>query len=702
MMSLGAKRKRGFEVRASKSGKRIKSTVGPDALRWKQVAITEKLEDAEGFFGLEEIEDVDVVREEGKDGVFFRPSSDNVILETEQDEWDGFEEYEEAAVETQQKPTDTTNGKVASADELSFEPGAFAALIDEGIEDDDTDGAWTGLGLTPLLREAVARTGFEQPTPIQIASIPQIIQGYDIIGKAVTGSGKTLAFGLPILNMILCSTDNPLNAEQDNSHNTTALILSPTRELAHQITKHISDISIHLRHRVRMATVTGGLSVLKQQRQLQDADIVVATPGRLWEVIQSQSGLVQRLKAVRFLVIDEADRLLSEGHFKEVEQILDALDRKVVQDDDLDSDATEDEKEESSPRQTLVFSATFHSGLLQKLEGKLKHKSGELLNNQQSMEYLLKKLNFKDAKPRFVDVNPDDKMAKGLTEHLVLCGAMEKDIYMYALLLQQSTAKRTLIFTNSISSVKRLAHLFQNLSLTALALHSAMEQKARLRSLERFSAPKESAILIATDVAARGLDIKDIDTILHYHVPRSADMYVHRSGRTARAGKEGQSIMLCAPGESQGVTRLVQKVHKERPIKPLHVDRRIVGALQPRMALARKITDATAAREKSSSQDNWVRTAAEELGVEYDSEEFAEQAKRMTRGRAGKDIKNKRKGDEVSKADVVRMRAQLKDLLSRRVNLGVSEKYIAGGRVDMNALLNGKADRNFLGMETIV
>ena len=358
----------------------------------------------------------------------------------------------------------------------------------------------------------ISELGFSKPTAIQRACIPEILAGHDVIGKASTGSGKTLAYGIPILQA--CSKSSP-----------TALILSPTRELTHQISKHLSNLFEGTSSPPRIATVTGGLAIQKQNRMLTTADVIVATPGRLWEIIQDSQGLISRLKQVRMLVVDEADRLLSEGHFQEVGQIIEALDKKEFTEDETPID--------NRTRQVLVFSATFHKGLQQKLAGKAK---GEMLNNQQSMEYLVKKLPFR-GKPKFIDVNPASQMVETLKEGLIECGPMEKDLYLYSVLLQNSS-KRTLIFTNSISAVRRLASLLQNLTLPSLALHSTMPQKARLRSVERFTTSAGS-ILVATDVAARGLDIKGIELIIHYHVPRSADMYVHRSGRTARAEASG-------------------------------------------------------------------------------------------------------------------------------------------------------------------
>lgn len=260
------------------------------------------------------------------------------------------------------------------------------------------------------------------------------------------------------------------------------------------------------------------------------------------------------------------------------------------------------------------------------------------------------------------------------------------------------------MFTNSISAVRRLTQLLQNLGLPALALHSSMAQKARLRSVERFSSPTSdpSSILVATDVAARGLDIKGIDFVIHYHAPRAADTYVHRSGRTARAGASGKSVIICAPEEMVGVVRLAAKVHanmangKKLPLESLELDRRVVLRVRQRVDLAAKITDSNIAKEKISAEDNWLQKAAEDLGVEYDSEEF-ESAQGRGRGRGRGRQERQRKAGEVTKNELAAMRAELKHLLSQRVNVGVSERYLTSGRVDIEALLRGEGNNSFLG-----
>ena len=724
-----------------------------DQLNWKGVAMPDQLDDFEGFFGLEEVDDVEVVKDEATGKVSFKAAEReegddkgedqepngtyNLVtsalangeeaekgVDGEEVEWSGFGDSPEHAVEDAgESDTNGHRQELASEDEdgarseaevsdeatdEELEPTSFAGLTDEDLAGDVKPvanvSAWRPLKLSSGTMSAISKLGFSQPTLVQKRCIPDIKAGHDVIGKAATGSGKTLAFGIPILEyyleFVLPQKPSEEKQQSADAHIPTALVLAPTRELAHQLSKHLLALCADLTvTRPRIATITGGLSVHKQKRQLETADIIIGTPGRLWEVVESSIGLVDRLKKIRFLVVDEADRLLSEGHFKEVEQILTALDRVTIDEEKTDKNGEDEDDQEDIEkpfRQTLVFSATFHKGLQQKLTGKSRPMA-DLMSNQQSMEYLLKKLNFREEKPKFIDVNPVQQMATGLREGLIECAGTEKDLYLYALLLLFPKA-RTLVFTNSISAVRRITPFLQNLNVSAQALHSTMIQKARLRAVERFTA-SDSAILIATDVAARGLDIAGVQLVIHYHVPRAADMYIHRSGRTARAEAKGSSILICAPEEVQGVRRLVAKIHAQsssntaskRAIRTLDLDRRIVARLRPRATLAKKIADVSLAKEKSNNTDKLFAQAAEDLGVDYDSEEF--EAMGGGGGRQGRGNKRKQKQREdrqVTKAEVVAWRAELKELLSQRVNTGVSARYITGaGGVDMDALLRG-------------
>lgn len=782
---------------------KTKRKVRLDELGWKTVSMPDRLEDTEGFYGLEEIEDVMIVKDPTTGNLTFETtkteeevardveeawqheedeakrleqitfgdeeapaagvekSEPKTAVESEELPWEGFSEDEDApsaeassestnenasaikdakgekkkqnAIKLKEEKKDKKNKKEPKKETLlakdvqeeededkgddddeekgsddeelsegeTFGPGAFDILADQPIDgDDEVDvSAWEELNLSDEVLNSLAKLNFQMPTEIQASTIPEIMAGRDVIGKASTGSGKTLAFGIPIIESFLAGRRTAKDSEDVKEHAPVALIIAPTRELAHQITAHLIALcSKGAFDAPHIASITGGLSVQKQRRQLEKADIVVGTPGRLWEVISTGQGLLEKFKKIRFLVIDEADRLLSDGHYQELGEILKIL--------EPDNEAADDEDEAPElERQTLVFSATFGKSLQQKLAGKSRPDK-DAMSQQASMEYLLKKLKFREEKPKFIDANPDSQMASKLREGLVECAGPEKDLYLYSLLMFY-TKKRALVFTNSISAVRRLTPYLQNLDLPALPLHSNMAQKARLRSIERFK-ERPGSILVATDVAARGLDIPGVELVIHYHLPRAADTYVHRSGRTARADLSGSSILICAPEEVAGVRRLVAKVHarsgSDAPkskktaffIRTLDLDRRIVSRLKPRAQLSKQLADTVIAKEKKHSEDDVMRQAAEDLGIDYDSEEFEKEAKgRKGRGTGRK--KKEKEASEMTKGEMQAIRGELKAMLKQRINTGVSARYLTSGGIDVDALMAGEGNMQFLG-----
>ncbi|KAH6640626.1 P-loop containing nucleoside triphosphate hydrolase protein [Chaetomium tenue] len=676
----------GSKRQKSNAGKRVTSV---DSLAWKTVEVPEMYDDAEGFYGLEEVEGVDIVRDgdtvkfvaavtaesdaseefggfddapEGADGAIGEGSAESteqtapVTPNKESKKKKKGSKGEENAApkpdakdQTKEKKgkKEKKGAKVEQAKEdTELEANVFAQaadLAEAEAEDNDIDmSQWVPLDLSPQILSSIARLKFAKPTAIQARAIPQIMNGHDVVGKAATGSGKTLAFGIPIVESWLAKrTENP-TAEKKGP---IAMILSPTRELAHQICDHLKLLCAGLTTGPYICSVTGGLAVQKQQRQLERADIVVGTPGRMWELMSSSNSVLGSLRGIDFLVVDEADRLLKDGHFKDAEEILKAIDRTAP------GEEVDDDSEDEAPRhhrQTLVFSATFNKNLQQKLAGKARF---NLTSDTESLEYLLKKLNFREERPKFVDTNPISQMAENLKEGLIQCGDLEKDLYLY------SAANNTTQTPSSSSST---------------------------------SSTTSSSILIATDVAARGLDIPNIDLVIHYHVPRTADDYVHRSGRTARASTSGISILLCGPKEAVPTQRLIAKVHAAAAVNSsraqlasagvgvhtIDIDRRLVSHLRPRVGLAKKITETGIAKEKGAKEDDWMRNAAEELGVEFNAEEL--EAAGLWKGKgSGKKLREK-EARAVTKAEVKQWRWELKELLARRVNTGVSEKYLGG------------------------
>ena len=276
--------------------------------------------------------------------------------------------------------------------------------------------AWSKMALSNSTLKALKSLGFISPTAIQSLAIPRIMDGHDLIGKASTGSGKTLAFGIPVLERVLSLPD-------PKARSPTALIIAPTRELSKQIVGHLEDIGKFSLGAMSVVNITGGLSVQKQIRILEKKpSVIVGTPGRLWEVFNSPEGkdleLADCMKKIQFLILDEADRLLQDGHFKEVEQILDFV-------------------RGGESKQTLVFSATFQKELQQKLKGK-KTFEGNLMSKDDALgalvprfmrlmtEFLLHKLKFREQPPRFVDANPDTAVTSQVHEGIIECDNLEK------------------------------------------------------------------------------------------------------------------------------------------------------------------------------------------------------------------------------------------------------------------------------------
>lgn len=422
-----------------KNGGTVQFVVKNDS-KSSQPAVSDDEDEGESFEGFGD----DVVASEPVDSGEAGDSQDSVEGEKPQEEISAVKQgtNKSAKAQKSQKQSENDTNKKGKqqkiADKKLQKPSAhgarneFLALAEmaDGEAEDDLDmGDWVALNLSPSLVSAIAKLGFAKPTAIQQKSIPEIIAGGDVIGKAQTGSGKTLAFGLPIVEKWLEMYEGQQDDEDDEQRKKRtgpmAVVLSPTRELAKQIGDHIKAVCDGLPTSPYVCVVTGGLSIQKQQRQLEKADIVIGTPGRLWEVLDGDAKLQRQFTRIDFLVVDEADRLFKVGQFKEAENIIGALDGKNPEADD-DDDEDSDSDAEMRRRQTLVFSATFDKNLQTKLAGK--GRSAKAGSDEEKMEYLMKCLKFR-TEPKFIDVNPVSRMADNLREGLIECGAMEKVRY---------------------------------------------------------------------------------------------------------------------------------------------------------------------------------------------------------------------------------------------------------------------------------
>ena len=515
-----------------------------------------------------------------------------------------------------------------------------------------------------IIQRQLLKARFLKPTPIQERVFERILcereEGptRDVIGEAPTGSGKTLAFSLPIIDTLLRRADAvdsiltdsaslSLSKLTPENYGISALILVPTRELGLQVQEHLYKFLEGTC--IRLVTLIGGISVVKQKRLLSKRiDILIATPGRLWSFIkekdeikdkkeevkaeeenseqeneiaecenrQSESsanffGLKQRLESLQWLVLDEVDRMVETGHFKELFDIFKLLHATA--------------KMKNNQRRTFVFSATLSSG--KSIEASCDH--GQNKNSKTkskgiskivTLANLIEKIPFQDKKPLYIHIKDlvegssatDDSLysndstltvVSSVQEFKLICQDNEKDIFLYYYLLRNS-AGRKLIFVNSIDQIRRLVPFLKALGFPRIyAMHSQMDQKQRLRQLDQFKnlegskSCKEQGktqsseqlgstneshpvtplktptineltemlepVMICTDVLGRGIDIEKIDHVIHYQCPRSQEIYVHRAGRSGRGQRTfpGISLLLISQSEWQDFTKLPQSEH---------------------------------------------------------------------------------------------------------------------------------------------
>lgn len=631
-------------------------------LNWKRIEDDFDIDDGfdDGtFYGLEEIDDVDVVKDAGS--VKLVPKSERKGPSQEKQKPQANQKPEKK----KKKPKQKSASKQEAA-EKEEDDNAFAALSKAEQEPVHSLGSWPA-GLDWRIYTGLRNKGFSSPTEIQAQSIPLVMKGYDVIGKAATGSGKTLAYSIPLLNRYYARATTEVEQqdgekqesekpESDNEDETDreenkdkvsedailarpeGLIVSPTRELAHQIRDHLHAI-VPPQDKGKIVALTGGLAIQKQLRQLSRGPaIVVATPGRLLEVLEQMSSRQQsEWQRLPSLVLDEADRLVQSGNFAELEATL-----KIIG--------------VSHKRQVLVYSATFNTDLWSSLNSNRKRKREDIRDIMQQKLGLNKTAHL-------VDADPEGQVADNVRQAIIECPNMEKDLYAYYFLLLYPG--KSILFVNSIDAVKRIGPLFKELGLPAIGVHSEMAQKQRLRAIEKFSSTK-NAVLVATDVAARGLDVPLVDHVVHYHLPRTGDMYVHRSGRTARAGNMGVSVVLCSPQEASGPLPNLLKLIGTKP-QHIDVDYDILEKLRDRAKLAKKIADTQMLATKKGKTDSWLAGAADELGVDLDE-----------------DLKLDGKGDKASlkaaekNAGALRdMRTELAEMMQHK--LGTNRRYLTSG-----------------------
>ncbi|HUQ88927.1 MAG TPA: DEAD/DEAH box helicase [Vicinamibacterales bacterium] len=362
---------------------------------------------------------------------------------------------------------------------------------------------FASLGLSPSLSNPLARLGYTTPTPVQLKSIPIVLTGADLLAKAQTGTGKTAAFGLPMIDRLLVK-----GGAAGGTRKPRGLVLVPTRELALQVHKSLSTYGVPAN--LRVTAIFGGVSIVPQKKDLlRGTDIIVATPGRLLDHMEQRT---VDLSAIEILCLDEADRMLDMGFMPPLRRILKVLPRD---------------------RQTLLFSAT--------ISEEVARLAADFTRN-----------------PQRVDVSEGQTMASTVT-HRVHPVTDQRKGDLLTHVLKESPGAQALVFCKTKHGSNRVGQYLERAGINAAVIHGNKSQGARTKALADFKAGRVT-VLVATDIAARGLDIAQLPLVVNFDLPLVAEDYIHRAGRTGRAGLEGKAISLVSPADRdllRGIQRLL-------------------------------------------------------------------------------------------------------------------------------------------------
>jgi ATP-dependent RNA helicase RhlE len=373
------------------------------------------------------------------------------------------------------------------------------------------------LALDAKLLKAVLDAGYTEMTPIQAKAIPVVLAGRDMLGAAQTGTGKTAAFALPLLQRMLRHENTSTSPAR---HPVRALVLAPTRELADQVAVNIKAYAKHTH--LRSVVVFGGVDMKPQTEALRaGVEVLIATPGRLLDHIEAKNAALHQ---VEYVVLDEADRMLDIGFLPDLQRILSYLPKQ---------------------RQTLLFSATFSNDI--------KRLANSYLQDPVTVEVARPNATASTVEQRFYSLTDDDKRR-------FVCQ-----------MLRQRALSQAIVFVNSKLGAARLARSFERDGLKTAALHGDKSQDERLKSLAAFKRG-EVELLVATDVAARGLDIADLPAVFNFDVPFNAEDYVHRIGRTGRAGASGLAVTLVTREDARLVSDIEKLIKKKIELEPIELE----------------------------------------------------------------------------------------------------------------------------------
>ncbi|KRX49504.1 putative ATP-dependent RNA helicase DDX47 [Trichinella sp. T8] len=391
---------------------------------------------------------------------------------------------------------------------------------DDDIKTEKQALSFQELGVVPVLCEACKQLNWTEPTKVQIEAIPLALQGRDVIGLAETGSGKTAAFALPILQALL-----------EHPQRLFALVLTPTRELAYQIAEQFEALGACIG--IKVAVIVGGVDMVTQALCLaKKPHVIVATPGRLVDHLENTKGF--NLRSLKYLVMDEADRILDMDFESEVNKILQVIPRE---------------------RKTYLFSAT-----MTKKVSKLQRAS---LQDPVKVEVSSKYQTVDKLQQHYIFIPQKFKVSNMDLNNFYTSDKFQDCYLVY--ILNEMAGKSCIVFTSTCANSLRTALLLRNLGFTAVPLHGQMSQAKRLGALNKFKA-KDRSILIATDVASRGLDIPHVDLVINFDIPTHSKDYIHRVGRTARAGRAGISITFVTQYDVELYQRIEYLLGKQLPL----------------------------------------------------------------------------------------------------------------------------------------
>lgn len=433
--------------------------------------------------------------------------------------------------------------------------------------EEEWNGTFKDLGVVDVLAEACERLKWKKPSKIQKEAIPLALEGKDVIGLAETGSGKTGAFALPILQALL-----------EKPQRLFALVMTPTRELAYQISEQFTALGSSIG--IKCAVIVGGIDMYDQALMLaKKPHILIATPGRLVDHLENTKGF--GLRSLKYLVMDEADRILNMDFEQEVDKIL-----KVI----------------PKERHTYLFSATM-TKKVQKLQRACLRE------------------------PCKVEINTKYKTVDNLMQSYLFIPVKFKDTYLVHI-LNELAGNTFIIFSSTCNNTQRLALLLRNLGFNAIPLNGQLSQEKRLGALNKFKS-KNASILIATDVASRGLDIPHVDCVINFDIPTHTKDYIHRVGRTARAGRAGKAITFVTQYEVELYKRIEELLSRQLPL--FTTEEQEVMQLAERVAEAQRFTRI----EMKDAEENRKSARKKKRGQEDEDTEEASGVR--------KKFKNKRK-----------------------------------------------------------